>query len=202
MTSIGNIVHPMPGCVHAGPSGVDADAAKAGAPTRFTLLFEQHVGALRRYASRIVRSPDAAEDVVQDVFLGLWRRWDRLEAGTGIRSYLYMATRDRALTHLARARREEECLRSAAAPGIVVEGPALPRDDDGDAIGRAIAQVLETLPPRQRAAMTLRLRHQLPSVEIARRLGISPRTVEVHLSRATRTVRRRLPTLLHHRERR
>lgn len=84
--------------------------------------------------------------------------------------------------------------------GIVADEPALPPEADaslesGDIV-RAIEQVLASMPPRQREVAALRLRHQLPTAAIARRLGISPRTVEVHIVRATKALREQLPTLL------
>ena len=164
----------------------------------FRRLFETYAEALRRYAGRLVRSRETAEDVVQDVFLRLWRVWDRVEIGPDTRAYLYVATRRRALNHLKRERSEDR--RSEFPHGIVSDGPALPPDAesrvDADEITRAIEQVLQTMPPRQRQVAALRLREQLTTLEIAQRLGISPRTVEVHIARATRALREQLPALL------
>jgi RNA polymerase sigma-70 factor (ECF subfamily) len=172
----------------------------AGDPATFRQLFEAHAEALRRYAQRFVRSRETAEDLVQDVFLRLWRVWDRIEVGPHTRAYLYVTTRSRALNHLARERNEERGRGLSFPRGIVSEEPALPPEGEAkveaDEIARAIERVLETMPPRQREVAALRLRHQLPTGEIARRLGISPRTVEVHIARATKTLRELLPKLL------
>ena len=163
-------------------------------------LFAAHGAALRRYAQRIVRSREAAEDLVQDVFLRLWRARHRLEFGTGARAYLYLATRTRALNHLRRERNEEQRRRMSALDGIMTIEPALAPESDPPAtaehIVRAIERALETMPPRQRQVAALRLRHQLRTREIAARLGISARTVEVHIARATKTLRELLPALL------
>ena len=48
------------------------DAEHPSRPT-FRQLFDTHAEALRRYARRFVRSREAAEDLVQDVFFRLWR---------------------------------------------------------------------------------------------------------------------------------
>lgn len=163
-------------------------------------LFAAHAAALRRYAQRIVRSRETAEDLVQDVFLRLWRARDRVEFGASVRAYLYLATRTRALNHVRRERSETERHRMSALEGIATVDPALSLDGGPQATAeqlvRAIERVLEAMPPRQRLVAALRLRHQLPTREIATRLGISPRTVEVHMSRATRTLREMLPGML------
>jgi RNA polymerase sigma-70 factor (ECF subfamily) len=163
-------------------------------------LFAAHGVALRRYAQRIVRSREAAEDLVQDVFLRLWRARHRVEFGTAVRAYLYLATRTRALNHLRRERNEEKHRHMSALEGIVTIEPALPAESDPPAsmehIVWAIERALDTMPPRQRQVAALRLRHQLRTREIAARLGISPRTVEVHIARATKALRELLPDLL------
>jgi RNA polymerase sigma-70 factor (ECF subfamily) len=169
-------------------------------PPEFRQLYDAHGEALRRYAQRIVRSREAAEDVVQDVFLRLWRGWGRVEIGPGTRAYLYIATRARALSHLKREQGAQRRDDLSAARGITEEGPALPMEGEAseraDAITTAIERVLATMPARRREVATLRLRHQASTAEIARRLGISPRTVETHIAHATRVLRRELPALL------
>jgi len=166
----------------------------------FRQLFEAHAEALRRYARRIVRCRDTAEDLVQEVFLRLWHARDRVQTGPRIRAYLYLATRSRALSYLKREQGEERARRAALPRGIVSDEPALPpeseRNAEADDLTRAIERVLAAMPPRQREVAALRLRHQMSTAEIARRLAVSPRTVEVHIARATRALRERLPALL------
>lgn len=176
--------------------------ADAGAddPLTFRQLFDAHADALRRYARRIVRSRETAEDLVQDVFFRLWRGRDKVELGPGIRAYLYVATRSRALNHLKREQISARAQMLASPCGESGDEPALGPDADHnletDDISRAIEQVLASMPPRQREVAALRLRHQLSTAAIAERLGISPRTVEVHVARATKALREQLPALL------
>jgi RNA polymerase sigma-70 factor (ECF subfamily) len=171
----------------------------SGEPQTFRRLFDAHAEALRRYARRIVHSRDAAEDVVQDVFVRLWRAWDRVEVGPNTRAYLYATTRSQALNHIKHEQREE-ARRMNYPRGITGDEPALPPEGemqvDADEIVRAIERVLNAMPPRQREVAALRLRHQLTTREIAERLSISPRTVEVHIARATKALREQLPELL------
>ncbi|MDB4916111.1 MAG: polymerase, sigma-24 subunit, subfamily [Gemmatimonadetes bacterium] len=165
----------------------------------FRGLFETHADALRRYAYRLVRSREQAEDVVQDVFFRLWRTWDRIDIGTGTRSYLYATTRSRALDYIrhvhAQERRQMNHIR------LIADDEPAERPDDETRVGtedlaRAIEHVLAQMPPRQREVAALRLRHQLTTKDIAERMAISPRTVEVHVARATRALREQLPALL------
>jgi RNA polymerase sigma-19 factor, ECF subfamily len=166
----------------------------------FSHLFELHRVALRRYAERFVRSRDTAEDLVQDVFSRLWVRWKGIDLASNVRAYLYQATRTHALNHLERRRIEQRGLLRYVGPVSTDVGPVLPPEGEArvhaDEITRAVEQVLRLMPPRQREVAGLRLRDQLTTQEIAVRLRISPRTVEVHIARATRLLRERLPVLL------
>jgi RNA polymerase sigma-70 factor (ECF subfamily) len=186
----------LPPSSSAAPGPVQGDRATTHAVRG---LFQAHARDLERYARRIVRSREAAQDVVQDVFLLVWLARDRVRVGAGMRSYLYLSTRARALNYVKRARREE---RHAARRGDVGPHDTVVHAEPGevptpeDEVGAAIEAVLSTMPPRQRAAATLRIRRQLTVQDIARELGISPRTVELHVARATRTLRDRLPALL------
>jgi RNA polymerase sigma-70 factor (ECF subfamily) len=165
-------------------------------------LFETHGPALRRYACRIVRSREQAEDIVQDVFLQLWLAGDRVELGAGTRSYLYIATRTRALTHLRRLRverRRNDGSRGGDADPVDAAStdPVSPAEhearDRSHRIVVAIERVLDTMPPRQREVATQRLWQQRTTPEIASRLGISTRTVELYVGRAMKTLRTALP---------
>jgi RNA polymerase sigma-70 factor (ECF subfamily) len=174
--------------------------ARADHALTFRQLFDAHADALRRYARRIVRSRETAEDLVQDVFLRLWHARENVEMGPGIRAYLYVATRSRALNYLRHEKTEARARTLGSPSTLTADEPALPPDGDKrletEEISRAIEQVLATMPPRQREVAALRLRHQLPTAVIAQRLGISPRTVEVHIARATKALREQLRALL------
>ena len=170
--------------------------AGADDPLTFRRLFDAHAEALRRYARRIVRSRETAEDLVQDVFFRLWRGRDKVEMGPDIRAYLYVATRSRALNHLKHEHSSARAQVLAFPPGASARAPDADRTLEMDDISRAIEQVLASMPPRQREVAALRLGHQLSTTAIAERLGISPRTVEVHMARATKALREQLPALL------
>ncbi len=174
--------------------------AGAGDALSFRELFDAHAEALRRYARRFVRSREVAEELVQEVFFRLWRAWDTVDRGPNIRAYLYVATRSRALNHLKRERSEARMHAHVFPRGIDSDEPALPPDADRsletDDVARAIQRVLDAMPPRQREVAGLRLGRQLSTAAIARQLGISPRTVEVHIARTTKALREQLPALL------
>ena len=171
---------------------------RAGDESACEALYRRYRAPLWRFAYSYVRSPEVAEELVQDVFLALWR--NRAEAGTRgcIRTWLYAAIRNQALNHLRherivtrldeRAKRASENGRgtSGAERTIAMGAPApdahsaIEASEIDDAVMRAIAALSE----RRRVAMTLRWKHDMPANEIARVLETTPESVRVLLTRA------------------
>lgn len=65
----------------------------------YKALFRKYYPSLIFYATRLV-GEEEAEDVVQDVFVELWRRKDSIEIGDQIQAFLYRAVYTRALNVL------------------------------------------------------------------------------------------------------
>ncbi len=189
--------------------GEIADRIRAGDPAALEAAFLAWYEPLYRYAYSLIGTREAAEEVVQDVFYAVWARHATLPVagdGTTLRAYLYAAVRNRAGNRL----RHEHVVRAAddrSARDVVGEGndsipgmgtPPHAADDVMLAAERAAAvrAALSMLPARHREVLTLRADHGLTYPEIASALGISVKTVEAHVSRAFRTLRRRLAHLL------
>jgi RNA polymerase sigma-70 factor (family 1) len=171
------------------PPAEDAEA-------RFDALFHAHYNPLRHFAYRFLRSWEEAEDVVHDVFVRLWARRAELPTISDPSSYLYTAARNRALSrlehlgHEARWRSAESARRDDA----VDEGMTPERSLARREIAAAVQRALDQLTPRQREAILLQWRGRSYD-QIAAELGISPKTVSVHLSRAFESLRQLLSSL-------
>jgi RNA polymerase sigma-70 factor (ECF subfamily) len=170
------------------------DATDAEASVAFRRLFELHFGELYRFAYRYVRVEDSAKDLVHDAFLRLWRQRNRVDlGGAGVRSYLYTIVRYRALDHLRRLRIQDRWQQEYAAPIIADGGAALAADPHQDLAAKEIATAIQravaTLPRRQQQVLQLRWQQQASYDEIAETLGISPKTVAIHVGRAIQRLR-------------
>lgn len=160
----------------------------------FETMFRMYYDSLVAVAEWYVGSTETAEDIVDDVFLALWTQRDRLTVQESVRAYLFGAARNRAL-NAVRDRKTRARLLQQAKPDVlplpVPDTDASVRSLDlRSAIERAIAQ----LPPRARTILTLHRQAGLSFAEIGDLLGISPRTVETHLGRAVKILRRHLNT--------
>lgn len=172
-------------------TGASPDTGPARALKR---LFERHSADLYRFAYRYVRSPEVAKDLVHEAFLRLWRQRSSVDlAGPTAKSYLHTIVRYQALDHLRRRRIEDRWRQEYLAPTMVEQGRLLAGDPEQDLAAKEIAQAIEraveALPPRQQQVLLLRWQHHASYDDIAMTLGISPKTVGVHLTRGIQRLR-------------
>jgi len=127
----------------------------------FQRFFEQHRDAVWRYCVAAVGRSDA-DDVFQETFLAALRAYDRRRAGASGSAWVMTIAHHKAMDHHRGTSRR-------ALP--VEELPEVAhRDPERDAGHWARVR---TLPPKQRAALTLRYAADLSHAEVARALGCS-----------------------------
>lgn len=172
----------------------------AGDAEAFKHLFDTYFDRLYRYVFRYLQSADESQDVVHDVFLQIWRQRRRIGLERDLRTYLYATARNRALDHLKHRRVEERFRERRAAVLAAEEGvgpaPSPERELESRELAAAIQKAIDSLPRRQREVLELRWQGTLSYEEVAKLLGISPKTVAVHLTRALQHLRETLPGFL------
>src|SRR5690606_38349093 len=154
--------------------------------------FRAHYAELCAFVSGVVGSEDGAEDVVQDVFLSVWRAPDRwLAAGDALRPMLFVAVRNRALDMLRRRRVRERYVEQVALIGVPT--PVGPEEVLAHReLERAFDAAVAGLSARLREIYLLHRMEGLTYREIAEQLGISVQTVEVQMGRALKRLRAQL----------
>jgi RNA polymerase sigma-70 factor (ECF subfamily) len=165
---------------------------RAGDEVAFEAMFRAHYDGLCRSIAPYLGNRDAAEDVVQGVFVRIWdgrAHW----IVHNLEHYLYAAVRRRAMSQFRGA-----AVRRRAAPLLALEGAggafAPPPDAEFEAreLRRRVERALGALPPRTRTAFVLSRGEGLSYAEVASRMAISPKTIGVHISRALTVLRKAL----------
>jgi RNA polymerase sigma factor (sigma-70 family) len=153
---------------------------RADAIISFDEFFEAESERLFRRLWLVTRNPHEAEEVMQDAFLSLLERWDRMGEVDDPVAYLYRTAFN---VWNKRTRRATRALRSALAPGS--------RADDVDAVDArtVVGQALARLTPRQRAAIVLTELLGFTSEEAGVVLGIRAVTARVLTSQARAAMR-------------
>lgn len=158
----------------------DADGA-------VTALFRAHYGSLVRLAVLLVDNDGSAEDLVQDAFARLHRRWGRLRDEDAAYGYLRTAVVNGSRSRLRRLRTARRHHAPHDAPLPSPEGDAIVREEH-----EAVRAALRTLPARQREVLVLRYWSDLSEADIAATLGISRGAVKSHASRGVAAVAKTL----------
>lgn len=154
---------------------------------RVRAWFDEHHRALFQFACRLTGSTADAEEIVQEVFLGLLGGGGRYDPErTPVRRYLLGAVRNQALKRL---RRREEPRAELPEPAVL-ETPegALDRRQVADAVAAAVAR----LPLAQREVLLLAHYEQWPHAEIAALLGLEVDAVKARLYRARQSLKEML----------
>lgn len=155
-----------------------------------TVLYEQHAVSMIRIALIMLGDRTAAEDVVQDAFFGLYRRWSRLKdpdkALTYVRSAVLNGCRS-ALRQRTRRDRRDRAAATAWQDYPSAEAIALISEDH-----QRLLAGIRLLPGRQREALVSRFYLGLSEDETARAMGVSKGTVKSATSRALSSLRRML----------
>ncbi len=160
---------------------------RAGDRHAFERLFRAWYAPLADYAARLVDSPDAAEDVVQTVFVSLWNRREAMPDAAQLPAYLHRAVRNRALNFL-RDHRATQPL-SALTDDEPRVAPAIERQLESDDLARVLEVAMSSLAPRTREVFELSRVQALTYQQIATTLDISVKTVETLMGRALRALR-------------
>jgi len=170
---------------HAGPGGHDAVSAEEGV----TELYEAHALGLIRLAYIMLGDRASAEDVVQEAFCGLYRRWPHLANPASAVHYVRSSVLNGSRSVLRRNSHSYHSLAPAGyqPPESSAESVALTGEER-----REVMRALRQLPQRQREALVLRFYLDLSADEAAATMGISPSSVRSAITRGLASLGRLL----------
>lgn len=147
----------------------------------FRALVDDYSAQVLNTAMRILGDTEKAQDVHQEVFLAIWKRWYKYDGLTNWDAYLYRATVRKAIWFAKRARTEQP-LRQQLEYAASEEKP-----DESlrtAELQQKLAGCLARLPKRQTEVFVLSRIEGFKAKKIAELLGCSQETVRVHLHRA------------------
>ncbi|HAN76730.1 MAG TPA: RNA polymerase sigma-70 factor [Bacteroidales bacterium] len=164
---------------------------KAGNEKAFEMLFKQYYTPLCFHARKYIEHQEEAEEIVQNTFVSLWEKRDRLVIATSVEAYLYRWVTNACLNFIKHQKivlnySKENTIYDDATDEASFE--AVTTDELADKINKAI----ENLPPKRKEVFMLSRFEGLKYHQIADKLGISPKTVEVHISAALKALRNEL----------
>jgi len=180
------------------PQQAAADSAliermMAGDENALATLYDRYSGMLYGLLLRILKDTQAAEEVLQDLFLQLWRTANRYDASRGsMTAWLMVMARNRAISRLRRGDRHV----TDDPDGYLLESAAAPGNLEDEAVRLQMATRLRAamagLPGEQREALELAYFEGMTQTEIAERTGAPLGTVKSRVRAALQSLKQHM----------
>jgi RNA polymerase sigma-70 factor (ECF subfamily) len=161
----------------------------------FTIIFTKYYQDLVQFSYSYTRNPDASEEIVEVVFLKLWENRKSLVIHNSLKSFLLKTVQNRSIDSL----RHVNVTHKYAS--LVLEHPLLSENDTENYILHSELEAnfnhaMEKIPAQYAEAFRMSRIESLNYHEIAQKLGVSVRTVEVRVSKALSLLRVELKDFL------
>ena len=168
----------------------------AGSEYAFTRLFDHYRGTIYGVALKFLKSPVLAEEIVQDVFLKVWHKREKMAEVKNLDAYLFIMARNFIFDRIKKMSYE-----AADEISIVMEQSSA---DDTEYLVRQhqcqqlLQQAIDMLPAQQRQVYQFAKQDGLTHEMIAEKMQLSKHTVKKHMAMALQSIRRHLESHLHY----
>lgn len=171
------------------------DDIRSGKIAAFEILFDMFYMRVKHFAQGMIKSEDAALEIAQNVFMKIWMNREKLSSDLSLSSYIFTIAQNEVHDYFRNQYyffNYQESLRMA--------DPKQEYEIDSEynikEIKEVVNKTLETMPDQRKLIFKMSREQFLSNEEIARRLGISKRTVEKHISLALATIKENLSDFL------
>ncbi|MGV8138876.1 MAG: RNA polymerase sigma factor [Mangrovibacterium sp.] len=152
-----------------------------GDSSAFDLLFEQYSSKLFYFVNKYLNVREESEEIVQDVFLNLWRHKKEIRSEEAFKSYLYKIALNNIRNYFNKKQVREKH-KQIIAREYLVKNDSDTDDADYESVIKKVDQLIEQLPEKRREIFLLSRKEGLDISEIAEYLGISESTVKNQIS--------------------
>jgi RNA polymerase sigma-70 factor (family 1) len=159
---------------------------KQGQEAAFTEIYHRYWERLVATGYYYTRTKQAAEEIVNDVLMGLWLRREDLVIRS-LSAYLGTAVKFAVFKAMARKKRREEILAGHATHGETHNETE--QQLDARFLEEYVQGIVEQLPEKARLVFTYSRQEDLSVREIAGKMNLSPKSVEYHMTKALKAIR-------------
>ena len=164
---------------------------KRGDQEAFAILYNQHIDKLYSYGSKLCKDEDALKDALQEIFLDLFLKRERITiAPENLKFYLLVALKRNVIKRLQAERKVIHEFNETAdfEPEYSIEFQIIEQERDAE-INLKVVKALNQLPAKQKEAVYLRFNESLEYSEISGILEITVESVRKQVHRALKTIR-------------
>ncbi len=166
--------------------GILLNRVRAGDQQAMVMLFDRHSSVVYAVALRVLSDPSGAEDVMQEIFLRIWRKPPVMEMLSGsLAGWFAVLARNRAIDQLRRRRPTD------SPDDVVLLSPVdVAADSERNLLLERARTMIHELPEEQQRVLNLAFFDGLTHSEIAERLHSPLGTIKTRLRRAVLTLRK------------
>ncbi|TRX48815.1 RNA polymerase sigma-70 factor [Fulvivirga sp. M361] len=168
---------------------------KSGSKPAFEKAFRQYYGALLNFAKGMLKDEDAAEEHVQEVFIKLWEMRDKLKPDLKLFPYLLTSVRNRCLNQVKHKQVEQKYI-NYTQKQYRDQVLSYSDYDIEDEIIEKLQYSITLLPDKCREVFHLSRFEGFSHKQIAEKLKISTKTVENHITKAMKIIRKELLVIM------
>lgn len=171
-------------------------AVRSGSEEAFKQLYLKYQCKLFTFCYGLTDDEETAKDLVQETFITFWEKRDAVLTDYSLIAYLFKIAHSKCYHHLQHANRTRTCdletLRLSEIELNYYDEETITGSLYFTEVKDAYEKAVEKLPPQCQTVYVMNREEELKSRDIADRLSLSLRTVESHLYRAARLIRKEL----------
>jgi RNA polymerase sigma-70 factor (family 1) len=161
---------------------------KDGDHAAFTEIYNRYSVPVLYQINQMLRNRESARDLLQDLFVVLWKKPENIKVDANLRAYLYVAARNRVFDLIEKGKVRNDYLSAVAHYVSEVSLETLNEIDERE-LSRIIQREIDLLPAKMKEVFELSRKENLSHLEIARKLGISDKTVKKQINKALHVLR-------------
>ena len=160
-----------------------------GDEAAFTVLFDLYRPRVYTTALRITKNEWAAEEILQDTFVQIWKNRVTLDQIDNFEGWVYTVARNITFNELKRMERERSNYNRLVQDTVSLVHPGADAEMHTKEFQQLLYQAIARLPEKQKLTYQLIKEQHLKRDEVATRLHVSPETVKWNLDQAMRSIR-------------
>ena len=161
---------------------------KAGDANAFSRIFEHYHSKVFRFCHQFVKSSDLADEIVQEVFIKVWKQKNDLDVYKSFGGFLFKVAKNQTIDHL-RSQISEISINESISDNLISNNIQAEEAMIYDDLKKIISASVSKMPEQRQRIFRLSREDGLTHKEISAQLGISPNTVKVNIFKSLKELR-------------
>ena len=162
----------------------------------FETLFRSYYKPLCVFVNNLIKDREAAEDIVQEVFVKIWNGMDNIDTSQSVKSYLFKAAYNQTLNYFDKNKHQNNFSDYQEIENQTTGGNSADQELQLKEIQKEAEEAINQLPVKCKAIFLMCKEENMTYREVANVMNISIKTVENQMGKALKTLREKLASYL------